>query len=67
MVCFPCVADKLFQIKQLEGEKFTMETLIREIPEMQTSSLFTRKNFETLYYQLVKVISYLSLSWIIIK
>lgn len=44
----PCVAEKLFQIKQLEGEKFTMETLIREIPEMQTSSLFTNKNFEKL-------------------
>ena len=44
----PCVADKLFQIKQLEGEKFTMEALIREIPEIQTSSLFTRKNFEML-------------------
>ena len=44
----PCVADKLFQIKQLEGEKFTMEALIREIPEMQTSSLFLKKNFETL-------------------
>ena len=44
----PCAAEKLFQIKQLEGEKFTMETLIREIPEMQTSSLFTKKNFEML-------------------
>ena len=36
----PCIAEKLFQIKQLEGEKFTMETLIREIPEMQTSFSF---------------------------
>lgn len=43
-----CIAEKLFQIKQLEGEKFTMETLIREIPEMQTSSLFFKKNFEPL-------------------
>ena len=40
---FTCVAEKLFHIKQLEGEKFTMETLIREIPEMQTSSLFQEK------------------------
>ena len=44
----PCTAEKLFQIKQLEGEKFTMETLIREIPEMQSSSLCSKKNFETL-------------------
>lgn len=43
-----CIAEKLFQIKQLEGEKFTMETLIREIPEMQNSSLFLTKNFEPL-------------------
>lgn len=44
----PCIAEKLFQIKQLEGEKFTMEDLIREIPEMQCSSLFSKKNFEML-------------------
>ena len=44
----PCTAEKLFQLTQLEGEKFTMETLIREIPEMQSSSLFSKKNFETL-------------------
>lgn len=41
----PCIAEKLFQIKQLEGEKFTMETLIREIPEMEASSFFSIKNF----------------------
>lgn len=41
----PCIAEKLFQIKQLEGEKFTMETLIREIPEMEASSFFSTKNF----------------------
>ncbi len=44
----PCTAEKLFHITQLEGEKFTMETLIREIPEMQSSYLFSKKNFETL-------------------
>lgn len=44
----PCIAEKLFMIKQLEGEKFTMETLLREIPEMQNSSLFSKKNFEIL-------------------
>lgn len=43
-----CVAEKLFQLKHLEGEKFTMETLINEIPEMQNSSLFSTKKFEPL-------------------
>ena len=58
----PCVAEKLFHIKQLEGEKFTMETLIREIPEMQTSSLFSLKKILKCSLQLVEVISFLSLS-----
>lgn len=46
---FPCVAEKLFQIKQVEGIKFTMDVLLKEIPEINTNSLFfSRKNFEAL-------------------
>ena len=44
----PCIAEKLFQIKQLEGEKFPMVNLIREIPEMENCALFPEKNFEIL-------------------
>ena len=41
-----CITEKIFNIKQIEGEKFIMEALINEIPEMQSnSSLFSQKNF----------------------
>jgi len=44
-----CLAEKIFNIKQLEGEKFTMETLLKEIPEMQVNSpVHSSKQFETL-------------------
>lgn len=41
-----CITEKIFNIKQIEGEKFIMEALINEIPEMQSNStLFSKKSF----------------------
>lgn len=37
---FPCMAEKLFHMKQLEGEKASMGELLQHIPEL--SSLFSR-------------------------
>ncbi|TKH10504.1 hypothetical protein FC678_14550 [Peribacillus simplex] len=43
---FTCIAEKLFHIKHLEGEKFSMGTLIKEIPDMQNYTWsVSKKNF----------------------
>ena len=33
---FTCISEKIFQLKYLEGEKFAMGVLLKEIPDMQT-------------------------------
>ena len=42
----PYMADLMFHIKDLSFEKFPMETLLREIPEMQ--DVFEKKTFSSL-------------------
>ncbi|MFE4133603.1 YaaC family protein [Peribacillus sp. YIM B13482] len=44
-----CIAEKLFHIKHLEGEKFSMGTLLKEIPDMQNFTWpIPQKNFAAL-------------------
>ncbi|MFJ7748263.1 YaaC family protein [Peribacillus sp. NPDC097295] len=46
---FTSIAENLFHIKHLEGEKFSMESLLAEIPEMQTLPwTHSKKNFVSL-------------------
>ncbi|MDM5292229.1 YaaC family protein [Peribacillus simplex] len=46
---FTCIAEKLFHIKHLEGEKFSMGTLLKEIPDMQNFTWpIPQKNFAAL-------------------
>ncbi|MBK5444282.1 MULTISPECIES: YaaC family protein [unclassified Peribacillus] len=43
---FTCIAEKIFNLKHMEGEKFSMETLLKEIPDMQSLAWnISRKNF----------------------
>lgn len=46
---FTSIAENMFHIKHLEGEKFSMESLLAEIPEMQSRTwVHSKKNFMTL-------------------
>ncbi len=57
---FPYMAEKMFHMKQLEGEKTTMEELLKQIPEL--SSLFSRLGGKNTFLQLKKQKDMLSIS-----
>ncbi|WP_057915846.1 YaaC family protein [Peribacillus muralis] len=43
---FTCISEKMFRIRHLEGEKYSMGTLLKEIPDMHNASWVTpQKNF----------------------
>lgn len=41
---FTCIAEKMFHIRHLEGEKYSMATLLKEIPDMETFSWSASRN-----------------------
>ncbi|MFC0417134.1 YaaC family protein [Cytobacillus solani] len=57
---FPYMAEKMFHMKQLEGEKATMEELLMQIPEL--NSFFSRLEGKNTFLQINKQKDLLSIS-----